>query len=604
MSKEQVKRQAAANVFQAMNASPIVREYVADEEMLLAESVRRKPSEPAGKWGNLDDIRAPGTPGAPAAGAHLGGVSGSGTGVAMAQKARIVLPSDGQASYAAPAQQLVSSEELQLSKEPIQVREVGFWPFKKVIVPPNVYVVHTRLGKKEPVTIGMGRSFPYDPYTDAYLVVPAAMQTIGIVANSISSEKQGINVLAYVQWQIQEFSVAYKKLDFSDTRDPLGIVNAQLREQAEAAIKDKIATMTVDEVLTDKQPIIEELTARLKSVAEGRGDSGEGLGIKIVTVQVKEAYVSSLTLWEHLQAPFRHKQEKIARISHLDAQEEVRKKELENRKLAETSEAETMVQIERTKQNTHTEAIQIRLNEERTRLNYQQDADRQKVQLSEQLAILRKESERRMQVESAKMEQDRKLQELRQAQEEVVERTRLDTEAGARQKALDVERRLKELEEETRLGESRSESEKKRLERETVLKQQESEFALLVQKQQSQLQQQEQDATIARHRLEQMSRLELQQAAAKLRLSVEEKEAELARVRQEVENLANPNALATRLVSQLPQLAEKMPAVQELKVLQMGDTDYNSLGVFLARVMAIGESFGVQIGKKAPDTQA
>ncbi|MBN1890582.1 MAG: hypothetical protein JW850_21490, partial [Thermoflexales bacterium] len=129
-----------------------------------------------------------------------------------------------------------TSEELQIEKEPIHVREVGAWPFKRVIVPPNVYVVHTRLGHTEPVTIGQGLSFRYNPYTDAYLVVPAAMQTIGIIANSISREKQGINVLAYVQWQINDFATAYRKLDFSDLRDPLGIVNAQLREQAEAAI--------------------------------------------------------------------------------------------------------------------------------------------------------------------------------------------------------------------------------------------------------------------------------------------------------------------------------------------------------------------------------
>ena len=123
-----------------------------------------------------------------------------------------------------------TSEELQLEKEPIQVRETGFWLWKRIIVPPNAYVVHTRLGREDPVTLGLGVSFRYDPYKDAYLVVPAAMQTIGIIANCISKEKQGINVLAYVQWQIDDFAVAYRKLDFSDARDPLGIVNAQLRE--------------------------------------------------------------------------------------------------------------------------------------------------------------------------------------------------------------------------------------------------------------------------------------------------------------------------------------------------------------------------------------
>ena len=71
------------------------------------------------------------------------------------------------------------------------------------------------------------------------------------------------------------------------------IVNVQLREQAEAAIKDKVATMAIDDILSDKQPIIEELTARLRAVAEGAG-------LRIITVQIKEAVVSSRAVWESL----------------------------------------------------------------------------------------------------------------------------------------------------------------------------------------------------------------------------------------------------------------------------------------------------------------
>src|SRR5687768_14507507 len=32
-----------------------------------------------------------------------------------------------------------TSEELQLEKEPLRVRETGFWMWKRVIVPPNAY---------------------------------------------------------------------------------------------------------------------------------------------------------------------------------------------------------------------------------------------------------------------------------------------------------------------------------------------------------------------------------------------------------------------------------------------------------------------------------
>src|SRR5205085_2868524 len=112
-------------------------------------------------------------------------------------------------------------------------------------------------------------------------------------------------------------ATAYRRLDFSDPIDPMRIVNVQLREQAEAVIKDKVATMSIDQVLTDKLPIIEELTQRLRLLAEGTstGRDTSGLGLKIVTVQIKEAVVSSARLWENLQKPFRAEREKLARLA-------------------------------------------------------------------------------------------------------------------------------------------------------------------------------------------------------------------------------------------------------------------------------------------------
>src|SRR5262249_27056140 len=176
----------------------------------------------------------------------------------------------------------------------IEYRITGWWRWKAVVVPPNVYVVHTRAKREKPITIGMGRSFSFNPYKDAFIVIPAAMQTIVINARCICLERQGILVQAYVQWIIDDIEKAYQRLEFSDAEDPMRIVNVQLREQAEAAVKDKVATMRIDEVLADKQPIIEELTTRLRAVAEG--DNKSGLGLKIVTVQIKEAVVSSTRL--------------------------------------------------------------------------------------------------------------------------------------------------------------------------------------------------------------------------------------------------------------------------------------------------------------------
>src|SRR4051794_3574038 len=90
----------------------------------------------------------------------------------------------------------------------VDVRITGWWRWKTVVVPPNAYVVHTRKGKAEPLDIGLGVSFGFDPYTDSFLVVPGAMQTILINAHCICKELQGLLVQGYVQWIIADFGTA------------------------------------------------------------------------------------------------------------------------------------------------------------------------------------------------------------------------------------------------------------------------------------------------------------------------------------------------------------------------------------------------------------
>ncbi|MGI5185123.1 SPFH domain-containing protein [Dactylosporangium sp. CA-152071] len=228
----------------------------------------------------------------------------------------------------------------------VEVRVTGFGRWKTVIVPPNAFVVHTRRGRSEPLHVGLGVSFRYNPATDSYLVVPGAMQTILINAFCICRELQGVLVQAYVQWIIEDFSTAYRKLDFGDAEDPMRLVNLQLKEQAEAAIKDKVATLGVSDVLSDKQPIIEELTARLRAVAEGTSgnsaaDPSAGLGLRIVTVQIKEAVVSSSRLWENLQKPYRSEQGRIARLAELAADEAIGARELAASRLRQTQQIES-----------------------------------------------------------------------------------------------------------------------------------------------------------------------------------------------------------------------------------------------------------------------
>jgi len=319
---------------------------------------------------------------------------------------------------------------------PPDYRITGFGFWKTVVVAPNVYIVHTRRGHAEPIHIGLGVSFGYRPATDAFLIIPAAVQTLLINARCICAERQGVLVQAYVQWVVDDVKTAYRRLDFSDPSDRMRIVKVQLREQAEAAIKDKVATMSIDAILNDKQPIIAELTHRLRQVAEGGedGNRSTGLGLKIVTVQIKEAVVSSTRVWENLQKPFRAEREKLARMAELEAQQQISSQELNNRQARDIAELE----VER-------RLAEVRSQQERERFDREESEKARRLDIEQQSA-------RRALVEQSATEKARKEAEL--------ERTLHELDVQARR----ISQELQALRQQAELEQLKAEQEKLRTE--------------------------------------------------------------------------------------------------------------------------------------------
>jgi hypothetical protein len=287
---------------------------------------------------------------------------------------------------AIPAQRGGGGGEGGSGSNAVDVRVTGRLRWRTVVVPPNAFVVHTRRGRTEPLHVGLGISFRYRPTTDSYLVVPGAMQTILISAYCICKELQGVLVQAYVQWIIQDFSIAYRRLDFTGD-DPMRLVNLQLNEQAQAAIKDKVATMSVGEVLSDKQPIIEELTARLRAVAEGEGGSDTGLGLRIVTVQIKEAVVSSSRLWENLQKPYRSEQARVARLAEITAEEAISERETAAAQERETRRIDTERELAELRAVADAYAFNRDAAEQVRRAEQQESNDRALAELSHATAL-------------------------------------------------------------------------------------------------------------------------------------------------------------------------------------------------------------------------
>ncbi|OQY45839.1 MAG: hypothetical protein B6242_09365 [Anaerolineaceae bacterium 4572_78] len=350
--------------------------------------------------------------------------------------------------------------------------------------------------------------------------------------------------------------------------------------------------------IANKAPIIEELTTRLKAVSEGRQHGGdevsEGLGIKIVTVQIREALVSSQRLWQDLQTPFRHQQEKIARMSSLTMQQDIHQKELETKRLSETRETETMVAIEQIKETKKTEALELRLSQEDIRTAKEQESIRQDVKVEEETTAMQRDSEERLQNQSAKIEQTRKLAALQRTNEEMLKRTLLETETKSRQKSLLIEQELHVITEENRLAEKQVESQQKRLGEEATLKKLESENRLALQKQEDMLKQQIIESEIACQRKQHLNELESEREKLRLAQEKQVQEVEIARLRQEVRNSITHGDLSQQLIEQLPEIAAHMPKVQELKVLQTGHDDIvlNALSSFLMKMMALIENLG------------
>lgn len=495
-----------------------------------------------------------------------------------------------------------TSEELQQEKAGMQIRETGWWLWRTVVVPPNAYVVHTRRGKSKPVTLGLGQSFRYYPRLDSYLVVPAALQTIGIVAQGVSKEKQGISILAYVQWLISDFAIAYQRLDFSDPKDPMGIVNAQLREQAEAAIKDKISTMSVEEILTDKAPIIEELTQRMKAVAEGsiQGDrlSGMGgLGLQIVTVQIKEAYVCSQHLWEFLQTPFRNEKEREARLSRLRVEEEIRQQELTNLKRIESGEAQTETEIAKFKAEKESESFEIVVKERLKRQEKENEEKQKMVALYEQTELQERLSKKKLQENELQTKQELETMKLRQEQAFAIEKTKLEAQRKLQEKQILIENQIQELALQSKWQEEEQKNKLASLEDKKVLEAKEHEVAQENKKNTLLLAQLDLDNKLASQEKE--FRLLKAQEEENHRIQNANKEEQIKhqRLMQEIANTLSSEYLATKMIETLPDLAQALPEIKELKTLQISSEGKESNLLFgsISKLLSIAHAIGVKL---------
>jgi flotillin len=471
----------------------------------------------------------------------------------------------------APARHRASGSGPEPPGQSLGVRITGWWRWKTVIVPPNMYVIHTRRGHDRPLHIGLGISFAFNPYTDSFLIVPSATQTIILNANSICKELQGILIQAYVLWDIDDIATAYSRLDFSDLNDPMRVVNVQLREQAEAAIKDTVSTMSITEVLSDKQPIIEELTRRLKEVAEGKatvqGSERSGLGIRIVTVQIKEAVVSSTTVWEHLQKPYRASQKATARLAEIESDAAINDRELKEKKAKETAELQTLADIAEFRARREAEQYDRTHSEEVRRQKLAQEAEQQRVQAEQTTYLIKQNTMAEANGHQAQLEHELRVQAQEREADEAKRMTALNIDRLRAEEAEVQARQAYELTEKTR---------------EWAVKTRESE---------------EQDRLRAIELAAKLQRFDQAKAGQNKQTDIE---IGFEARRQQIANTISSQMVQLKAIEQLPQVAATLPKPEKLQTIVMGERNAASLGGVIGEILGVLQGYGIT-GPKSSD---
>lgn len=212
--------------------------------------------------------------------------------------------------------------------------------FGFVTVAPNEYVVHTRFGKT--IDQGLGKTFYNLPLIDSYIKFTITPHKINFYADNITKEKQGVGIDGFLIWSIEDGDKAYKKIDASDL-DASDNLSLQLIDISVSIARHAISNMTLEEVLTNREILVEKLSNQLKVIIDD-------WGLKIETIEIKEVRILSATLFESMQAPFRNDQLKIAEHSRLEA-----KKSIENA----ATDTDIAIRIRKSEQEFQARAIEI-----------------------------------------------------------------------------------------------------------------------------------------------------------------------------------------------------------------------------------------------------
>lgn len=262
------------------------------------------------------------------------------------------------------------------------------------IYDPNIFYVHLRKGKAKKQ--GEGGMVIRVPFFDRILAVDRTVQQLNISAESVlSKEKQKIKLNAVLQWQAENAIATINNVKWSE-------IPPRLTAIIESVIRTACAQLSVEEILMERQKIIEAIKKELIDIVSE-------WGLKVVTVEIVDVTVVNDSFLRDMAKPREAEMHRLAQIALIDADQStgtkdiertrvLREKEIDRDKLVGVQEQAQMRAIQESEKQREQSVLEIELQKELMRKRYEKQQAEVEASKSLEVAKLLAEGERERKV--------------------------------------------------------------------------------------------------------------------------------------------------------------------------------------------------------------
>lgn len=202
---------------------------------------------------------------------------------------------------------------------------------------------------------------------DAAVKFPSALCKLHFTAEQVTAEMQGVEVKGMLVWTIHRDKEGpfkcYKAFgDDLKRKEPIE-ANSQLQQMAVSIIRDRIANLTINDILKNRQKLRNGVKDEMQKLLTG-------WGIWLETCEIQDVKIASRSLFANLQMEFREKSRQEAEKISADTNNVMREEELvrSNEFSKITAESQTKASIFAAEQRLQVQKQEATLHEQRLKI--------------------------------------------------------------------------------------------------------------------------------------------------------------------------------------------------------------------------------------------